>query len=284
MTTDQQRAETIAKMSRPLHWATVSTEARDCAKHGTYEAQCQQLQGSPVPSVSWTSCPVCDAELQREVDRHEAEIRDGVTMKVRLLNERLANAGIPLRFRQSTLWNWQHGPDHMRKAWGTVRDYASAFETALETGRSMVIVGGPGTGKTHIAIGVLRHVLEKGGTGRYATVFEMLARIKETYSQKSGETERQAFEAFALPDIVVIDEVGKQLDTRYDQAQLFRLLDYRYQNMKPTILVSNMPKGELLTFLGEAALDRLREAGGALLVFDWVSQRNYKRITNGDES
>jgi DNA replication protein DnaC len=43
--------------------------------------------------------------------------------------------------------------------------------------------------------------------------------------------------------------------------------------MRPTILISNLTVGELGAFIGERALDRMKEGGGAVLAFDWTSRR-----------
>jgi DNA replication protein DnaC len=143
--------------------------------------------------------------------------------------------------------------------------------------------GGAGTGKTHLAIGIVQHVIEKGGTGRYETVMGMLGRIKDTYNPNTNTTEQQVIDELVAYDVLVIDEVGRQLDTSYELAQLFRVLDLRYQHLKPVVLVSNLGRTALVDLLGVAIVDRLRENGGALLPFDWDSQRSKKRKRRKDE-
>lgn len=141
----------------------------------------------------------------------------------------------------------------------------------------MILLGATGTGKTHLACGLLRHVIEKGGTGQYTTVMDMLGRIKATFSGK-GETETDVIDELTKCDLLVIDEVGRSLDSNYEVAQFFRVLDKRYQWQKPTVLATNLTQPKLREFLGDAVVDRLREAGGALLSFDWASQRSTKRV------
>lgn len=224
----------------------------------------------------WTSCPVCDAADQAEVDRRDLEIRGGCDAKTRIMNERLAAAGIPARFKEATVWNWQHAMDQQRRVWQWASDYANQFDIALAHGRCGLFIGAPGTGKTHLAIGILRHIVEKGGSGHYTTVMDLLGRIKATFGGSSGETEEQVIREVCSCDMLVIDEVGRSLDTTYEVVQFFRVLDRRYRDVKPTILVSNLAKPEFIKFLGSAVCDRMREAGGKLMVFDWASQRSSK--------
>ena len=270
----------------PSRHTIVAREPRQCQHHGTFEAKLwamtppvKMIAGKGAPKFCdpfWSNCPTCDGEWQQEADARDAEVRGGMTAKQRMAAARVAAAGIPPRFASSTLWTWQHGMDQQRRVWDWARDYAHAFEDAIASGRSGVFCGAPGTGKTHLAIGVLRHVLERGGTGIYTTVMDMLGRIKATFHERAHETEQQVMDALTSCDLIVIDEVGRSLDTNYELAQFFRVLDRRYQNLRPTILVTNLPKSKLLEFVGDAVVDRLRENGGAMLMFDWASQRATK--------
>lgn len=271
-------------------------EPRACKKHGAFEAV--QWTLDPMPKVKagdtalpdillpfWSQCPTCDAEMQREADLKDQEIRGGINEKQRLAALRKASAGIPARYVGVSVWNWQHGIDQQRRCWDWVRDYANTFEQAIATGRSAIFVGSPGTGKTHLAIGLLSHILEKGGTGLYTTVMSMLGRIKDTFHKNADETEAKVIESFRSVDLLVIDEVGKSVDSNYEHSQFFRILDLRYQDLKPTVIVSNLKPSDLRAFLGEAVADRMTEAGGKVLMFDWASQRNKRPPkSEGDES
>lgn len=261
----------------------ITTDQRSCEVHGAFTATLWELQptipgGPACLAAFWSRCPTCDGEQQKLVDAHDAEILGGLTEKQRLAGMRLREAGIPQRFAEASLWNYQHAMDGQRRVWHWARDYAQAFELALSTGRCGVFLGAPGTGKTHLAIGLLRHIVEKGGTGCYTTVMGMLGRIKGTYGRDASETEAQAIEAFTRPDLLVVDEVGRQVDTAYEHAQLFSILNTRYNALKPVILIANLNKGKLIEFLGDAVVDRMREAGGALHVFDWASARSSKAV------
>ena len=139
------------------------------------------------------------------------------------------------------------------------------------------------TEERHLAIGMVRHVVEKGGTAHYTTVMDMLGRIKDTYHKDAHETEAQVIGLLSTVDFLAIDEVGKSLDTNYEQAQFFRLMDIRYRNLKPTLLVTNLNKDKLVAYLGDAVVDRMREAGGLLLSFDWGTNRSTKRPPSKDD-
>ena len=75
------------------------------------------------------------------------------------------------------------------------------------------------------------------------------------------------------PDLLILDEVGVQFGSDAEKLILFEIINTRYQDMKPTILISNLTLVELGKYIGERVVDRMREGGGAILSFDWDSYR-----------
>ena len=74
-------------------------------------------------------------------------------------------------------------------------------------------------------------------------------------------------------DLLLIDELGAQGGTEFERQSLHQIIDTRYRNMRPTIVTSNLPSGKLSAYIGDRALDRLRENGGQAITFDWESSR-----------
>jgi hypothetical protein len=85
---------------------------------------------------------------------------------------------------------------------------------------------------------------------------------------------REAVKWFVEPDLLVLDEIGVQYGTETEQKILFRIIDLRYEEMKPTILISNLAIPAFTEFVGERVVDRMRENGGMLFAFDWESYRS----------
>jgi DNA replication protein DnaC len=253
---------------------------RNCDFHGGYTTTLFECQPSEAPielRQHWTNCPPCNDEWEKEAKAVDLEMKNGTTAKEERRLARQEAAGVPRRFAANTVWDWLHPMPKQHKAWVIARDYCHGFSTALAAGSSLALCGHPGTGKTHLAIGILMHVMESGWTGRYSTVMDMLGRIKDTYNRQSKETEEAVISELTSVDLLVIDEVGKQLDTNYETAQLFRIIDTRYREMKPIILVSNLRGSKFVEFVGAAVADRLRDNGGKVLSFDWGSHRGRRK-------
>jgi DNA replication protein DnaC len=74
-------------------------------------------------------------------------------------------------------------------------------------------------------------------------------------------------------DLLILDEIGVQFGSETERNLLFDVLNERYEDCKPTLLLSNLPKQDVAKYLGERVMDRLREDGGRVVVFDWESHR-----------
>lgn len=255
----------------------VRDENRVCHDHGPYLSQLLRTDPPcPIAPDFWTNCPQCDRIWQSEVDQRDRDVRTGMSERQRVALARIASANIPQRFADASIWNYQHGMEGQHRAWVWAREYCESFAMVVQSGRCAALIGASGTGKTHLAVGVLKYVIDKGATGYYSTVSGMMTHLKSTFSRDADATEAEATRAYTKPDLLVLDEVGRALDTSWEQSKFFEILNERYANLKPTVLVSNLPEAKFREHLTEVVVDRLRESGGRLLVFDWASQRSSK--------
>jgi len=131
--------------------------------------------------------------------------------------------------------------------------------------RDMLIVGGVGTGKTHIAIGALNALIKSEIYCRYVTEYELL----DTYFRK----EYTKFDGFKMVTVLVIDEVGKRELVDWQMIQLEELISYRYNEMLPTIFITNRTVSEFKEFVGDRVSDRLRDNKIIRVTLDGESMR-----------
>lgn len=253
----------IAEMG--LH-AQPKTKPADCLKHGAYESRCF------IGSI-WSKCPTCSAEAAaREKAERDAKERED---RRQAWQRRIGEAGIPERFRNRSLQSFVAETEQQARALAFAQDYADRFDDVLATGRSALFIGRPGTGKTHLAVGIgLRIMHRDSRTVLFTTVMRAIRRVKDTWSRESRESESEAIAALVFPDLLILDEVGVQFGSDTEKLILFDVLNERYEKRKPTLLLSNLPTEEVRDYLGERVFDRLREDGGEVVVFDWQSWRS----------
>ena len=97
--------------------------------------------------------------------------------------------------------------------------------------------------------------------------------IKATWAKDSAKSERALLEDTGSRDLFIIDEVGTQHGTDTERLMMFEVVNRRYENCLPTILVSNLNIDRLREEIGDRVLDRLREGGGQVLLFTGESWR-----------
>jgi len=246
-----------------------STEPRRCEEHGEYEAELFRV----TKKGPWLggACPKC--EEVRKNKEEEDDRRRQIAERERRIAALMNRSGIPKRFEGRTLDNYSVDTGGQKRALSIAKKMADSDPS---TGTSLVFCGKPGTGKTHLACGVAHKWMQSGRPALFATVLAAIRHIKSTYSRGSETTEEQAIAVFTDVDLLVLDEIGVQLGTEHEKMLLFEIINERYQEMRPTILISNLTREELTDYLGDRVMDRFRESG-AVVAFDWGSYRGAKK-------
>jgi len=129
----------------------------------------------------------------------------------------------------------------------------------ITTGQSVILGGSPGTGKTHIAIGLGIKACEQGYNVMFTTVSKLLTQIRESHSSRTLRTLELKFEKY---DLVICDEFGYISFDKPGSEMLFNHLSLR-TGIKSTIITSNQSFDKWNDILGKdpvltaALLDRL---------------------------
>lgn len=254
-----------------------TTRSLMCEHHGEYQSTAQVVLGREFRS----GCPACTQ--RRKEDRRQA----GLDWESRQEQERreararvsAQRSGIPKRFGACGTDTYVATQPGQAYALAVTRAYAENFAEALADCRCLVFTGTTGTGKTHLAIAIANRALRQGYTAVYSPLLDIVDTVKDTWRKESSQSSRQALQPYLECDLLVIDEVGVQFDTDAERVIMSRLIDRRYEAMRPIILVSNLsldaPAGEpsVRSVLGARIVDRLRENGGKVVRFDWPSHR-----------
>jgi DNA replication protein DnaC len=160
-------------------------------------------------------------------------------------------------------------------------------------GRGFALFVGPtGPGKTRLACNIVRELDHRDAL--YVRQAQLTAALRATYGRKSVEydNEGRQVEPEAHPleitqsvRFLVLDEIGCTAFSNDDRSLLDEVIKHRYDEGKPTILISNLPltgpadQPGLKEFLGDALTDRIRDATGNGKFMLQFTGESYRRTT-----
>lgn len=271
MTNFQPACEPASKLPDGMPDGTQVIDAL-CPKHGACKAWIWPDPIFPDKTMGpIMKCQPCSDE--RAAAKAAEEVNDAQQKREQALARIFDRSGIPLRFRGSRLDNYAATNAGQKRALQTCRWFVENWETMLRDGFSPIFTGSPGTGKTHLACGIASALIERhGASALFMTALGALRSIKATYNRNSDYTEQDAIDALIEPELLVLDEIGCELGSEHEKVLLFDVINTRYQRCLPTMMLSNLNKDDLETYLGQRVMDRYRECG-AVIAFNWDSHR-----------
>jgi DNA replication protein DnaC len=144
------------------------------------------------------------------------------------------------------LGDWQS--HSLEIAYNTARQYAASLNGWL------MLQGGYGCGKTHLAAAIANFAVQVGVPTLFLTVPDLLDLMR--YSFDSTElTFEQRFEQIRTAPLLVLDDFGTQSATAWSQEKLFQIINYRYINKLPLVVTTNVSMDEIEERIGSRLHD-----------------------------
>jgi DNA replication protein DnaC len=242
----------------------------DCETHGSYDQKVYAVLGRELKS----GCPEC-SRIRSEEDAERQLAQEATAARIRMA-EKLGAALIPKRFAGKTFTGYIAKAAEQQKALKTCMRYAVEFKQISAVGRCLLLLGKPGTGKTHLSVAIANEIMAtSSATAVYRTIGSVLQAIRATYDHTSDQSESQILSSLISPSLLILDEIGvsKEKPSDFELTTLFSIINGRYEELRPTVIVSNLDAKALASAIGERCADRLREGGVIVVPFEWESQR-----------
>ena len=179
---------------------------------------------------------------------------------------------VPGRYENATFNNYTAVNAGQKSALKACRNYAENFSELSKAGGGLLLVGGVGTGKTHLAIAIGKELVENKHSARYANLADVIRAVRSSWNSSEYD-EADVYNTSSSFELLILDEVGVQAGTDNERNIIFEVINTRYGGNKPTILISNLPEREMMVFVGERVIDRIKDGRAGTIVFNWQSYR-----------
>jgi len=173
----------------------------------------------------------CDCRFQGRAERMEAR------------------AQIPSLYRNTSFDNFVvPGPDNpiarrdLTNVLLTVKNYVRDFPSEARPG--LLLLGEPGTGKTHLAVAAMRKVIEKGFECLFCDYQNLLDRIRSGYDPSSNSSDKEAYRIALDSEVLVLDDLGAHRVTDWVEDTVTSIVTWRCNQRKPLIATTNLPDGD----------------------------------------
>jgi len=188
-------------------------------------------------------CEECagDGRIFRQNDQGIAFLSDcgscaNLGKRLHLLND----AGIPGKFSPSSFENYNPIGSQNKIALSRALDFIKDVKEApKEPHRGLLFMGGPGQGKTHLVVSILKQlILEEGIDSKFVDFFHLLSEVRHGYSE--DQSERSLIEPYLKSRLLVIDELAKGRNNEWEQTILDQFISSRYNAAdKMTLFTTN---------------------------------------------
>ena len=234
--------------------------------------------------IAWipTGPEPCTCEKARELQeakaraKAEAEAAEEAKRRAEAKRARIAkiigSSGLGKRFLNRRFDNFEAEPG-VASGFKIAQGYAKNFARLQKDPESqekngLMFTGLKGTGKTHLAAAIANKLMAEGVPVVFATMIDLLDKIKESFEHKNGTSEDEVLRLYKSVDLLIIDDIGKEQPTEWALAKMYQIINARYEDYKPIIITSNYSPEELADRMtprggdrktAEATIDRILE-------------------------
>lgn len=191
------------------------------------------------------NCPICNGTGLKIIERGGLSGAETCGCRRSMRTEEvLETANIPSNYWGATLasFNWGASPMEqggLAQVKTVVEGYVRNFPVVPQPG--LMFVGDTGSGKTHLAIAVLKLLItEKHFDGLFFDYQNLLDRIRSGYDANSGASDREAYRSALDASVLLIDDLGAHRVTDWVEDTVTSIITHRCNHKKFTIVTTNL--------------------------------------------
>lgn len=240
----------------PAFGASLQLTEGNCEQHGSANVLVRA-------GLDW-HCPRClEAKMRADTDAMVLKERSTWLMSV---------ATIPVKYVGKEFVATTPEQKKARNAVRTFRD----FIMREQSWAALLMVGKTGTGKTLLACQFAQSLMANASKSvRYITATGMISEIQASYKAE-GKSEEGEILRFVQYDVLILDEIDAIRATDNAALLLTEIINRRYNENKPVVIITNQPFDNLNKFVGDRVHSRLHE-NAFPCAFTWADARRTPR-------
>lgn len=188
-----------------------------------------------------------DSEIET-LDLNIIACEDAIATYEEALNKKMAESNLGKRFQNRTFDNFDK--NRQQKAYTVCREYAER----AGGGDGLILIGGVGTGKTHLAVSIAHYAIEHGIVTKFGNVTDIFHSLRDAFT-----TDEDILSEVQTVQLLILDDLGKENLTEWVKETIYSIINYRYEHMLSTVITTNLTMQELQNRLGSATVSRIME-------------------------
>lgn len=165
-------------------------------------------------------------------------------------------------------WDELHLAD---QGWREAHEVALSVHDVVRDGLNLILVGATGRGKTHAGVLIAKAAMQAGYTAVKIDWARFLDGVRDSFNDKTVESEGKQIERLVNADFLMIDDIGSGDgdSNNFSTSRLEKIITRRYDAKRPTLVTANFKASDLTEVVGARTASRLR---GRHLVLTFAGQ------------
>jgi DNA replication protein DnaC len=180
--------------------------------------------------------------------------------------QRITAANIPRRYLTCRLRNFNERDAVLKTARTRVEQFVNEWMPQLGV-KGLLLMGGCGTGKTHLAVAALQEIIQTDKPGKllFSNFQDLIQEIQASFPADSSVDKSEILRPLLDADLLVLDELGSQKPSAWVHDILYYVINSRYNDVRTTIFTTNNVD-DLADRIGDRLRSRLYEMAGVIQI------------------